>query len=139
MLDLTLVAARTAVSHGPPHRVFQGWATYLQSISFPVFASLTISRTQGGGVMGRRSYFSCEPLVPFDRARSQVPKRQAYLVTKPTHPRTLWLLHNIKAAGARISVCSQDRRTHMRCPAARPQQPRRPGSLRVDPTLVILR
>jgi hypothetical protein len=79
--------------------------------------------------MGRRSYFSCEPLVPFDRARSQVPKRQAYLVTKPTHPRTLWLLHNIKAAGARISVCSQDRRTRMRVPCSSAAATATPGKL----------
>lgn len=30
--------------------------TYLLSISFPVAMSVTTSRTQGGGVIGRRSY-----------------------------------------------------------------------------------
>jgi hypothetical protein len=36
---------------------FQGRAgqTHLQSISLPVFASFTMSFTQGGGVIGRRS------------------------------------------------------------------------------------
>lgn len=37
------------------------WSTHLQSISFPVFASLTMSLTQGGGVMGRRSYPAVSP------------------------------------------------------------------------------
>jgi hypothetical protein len=37
------------------------WSTYLQSISFPVLASLTMSLTQGGGVMGRRSYPAVSP------------------------------------------------------------------------------
>jgi hypothetical protein len=30
--------------------------TYLQSTSFPVVTSVMINRTQGGGVIGRRSY-----------------------------------------------------------------------------------
>ena len=30
--------------------------TYLQFTSLPVFLSITMSRTQGGGVMGRRSW-----------------------------------------------------------------------------------
>lgn len=84
MLDLTLVAARTAVSHGPPHRVYQGgWATYLQSISLPVFASLTISRTQGGGVMGRRSYFGCEPTVAVQPPEAKSPKDKRTLSPNP--------------------------------------------------------
>lgn len=37
--------------------------TYLQSTSLPVARSITTIRTQGGGVMGRRSYKGAENCV----------------------------------------------------------------------------
>lgn len=37
--------------------------TYLQSISFPVARSVMTSRTQGGGVIGRRSYEAVSDLL----------------------------------------------------------------------------
>jgi hypothetical protein len=64
---------------------------YLGSISAPVIGSVIIIRIAGGGVIGRRS---CKG----DMSNSLIIKvfLNPYLVTKSTHPSTLWLLHYIK-------------------------------------------
>lgn len=67
MLNFTVEAACTWSAMIRCTKSIVGWATHLQSISLPVFASLTMSLTQGGGVMGRRSY----PSVSRDRAVGQ--------------------------------------------------------------------
>lgn len=76
--------------------------TYLQSTSLPVWASVTIRRTQGGGVMGRRSWLASAPDRQSRRGRAHPRERRAgtYLVAKAAHPGALWLLHNIKSASA---------------------------------------
>ena len=113
MLDLTFCWDKVhLVSHGSRQAPSHQWRqiTHLQSISLPVFASLTMSLTQGGGVMGRRSCPGVSGHGWLVESPPSNPGRRAYLVAKPTHARTLWLLHNIKAAGARISLWPWDRR-----------------------------
>lgn len=61
---------------------------YLVSISFPVSGSVMISRTHGGGVIGRRSYIG-QPRVKSSR------KQIVYFVSKATHTSSLWLLHDL--------------------------------------------
>ena len=68
----------------PSHQWGGRQTTHLQSISLPVFASLTMSLTQGGGVMGRRSYLRVSGhgwLVESPKAispKTSVPCRQTH-------------------------------------------------------------
>lgn len=68
--------------------------TYLLSISFPVAMSVTTSRTQGGGVIGRRSYRAISGLLT---VHSAFWKGKYYFVSKATHAGSSRLLGNIKA------------------------------------------
>ena len=63
--------------------------THLQSTSFPVETSVIMRRTQGGGVMGRRS---C--LGQLEKLRLCM---SPHLISKTAHPRTARLLHNMKS------------------------------------------
>lgn len=74
-------------------------STYLQSTSFPVLMSVMISRTQGGGVIGRRSCLQVSIRKYFGDRWQTMSKAEPYLVSKATHARTFGLLHNVKAVG----------------------------------------
>lgn len=82
--------------------------TYLQSISRPVAASVMMSRTHGGGVIGLRSYggrISGEGgwiIWRAGTARSKLGERinqgrGAYLVAEATHAGASRLLHNVQS------------------------------------------
>lgn len=74
--------------------------THLMSTSFPVVASLTTSRTQGGGVIGRRSCGN-----PLARDLSRHHKIYQYLISKTTHSSPDGLLFHLQTVDA-ISITS---------------------------------
>ena len=69
--------------------------TYLQFTSLPVFLSITMSRTQGGGVMGRRSW----TLVSYAFCLDPTEACWTHLVTKPAHSGPLRLLYDDESVG----------------------------------------
>lgn len=63
---------------------------YFVSISAPVATSVIISRIQGGGVIGRRSWKLLDPDHDYNNMATN-------LISKPTHPRSFRLLHDLKS------------------------------------------
>lgn len=57
--------------------------TYLQSISFPVARSVMTSRTQGGGVIGRRSYRAVSSLLEVVARDARTKATELTLSPKP--------------------------------------------------------